>query len=195
MDMFHAKQFHGSAARVDSSAETRACDHPDCGQPGLYPAPKSRTQLREYFLFCLEHVRAYNKAWDYFGGMDTDDIERQIRRDTVWERPTWPLGKWGIPGRNKLNEALKRGFGFDIGGERPRPDPDAAQSRKQSTAEIEAFRVLELSPSVSWAEVKAHYKGLAKRLHPDANGGDKAAEERLKVINQAYSTLKSAMVT
>jgi len=188
------KQFHGSTARVDMSAEVRHCDHPDCDQPGIFPAPKSRAQLREYFLFCLEHVRAYNKAWDYFGGMDTNDIERQIRRDTVWERPTWPLGKWGLSGRNKLNEALKRGFGFDIGGEGPRPDPDASQVRKQSTAEIEAFRVLELNPSVSWAEVKAHYKGLAKRLHPDANGGDKAAEERLKVINQAYSTLKSAMV-
>ena len=29
-----------------------------------------------------------------------------------------------------------------------------------------------------------------KQLHPDANGGDKEAEERLKLINQAYSTLK-----
>ncbi|MFO1060844.1 MAG: DnaJ domain-containing protein, partial [Dongiaceae bacterium] len=36
------------------------------------------------------------------------------------------------------------------------------------------------------------YKSLVKRLHPDANGGDKAAEERLKHINLAYSTLKNS---
>ena len=41
-------------------------------------------------------------------------------------------------------------------------------------------------------EFRARYRALVKRLHPDANGGDKAAEERLKVVNQAYSTLKTA---
>jgi curved DNA-binding protein CbpA len=40
--------------------------------------------------------------------------------------------------------------------------------------------------------LKARYKELVKRHHPDAHGGDKAAEERLKVINQAYSTLKTS---
>lgn len=192
--MSHAKRVQGFATAAEPAAAGPMCDHAACDQPGLYPAPKSRAQLREYFWFCLEHVRAYNKAWDYFGGMDTDDIERQIRRDTVWERPTWPLGRWGIPGRDKLDAALRHGFGFSIGGDVPRPDSDAAQSRKQSTAEIEALRVLELTPPVTWAEVKARYKGLAKRLHPDANGGDKAAEERLKLINRAYSALKSATV-
>ncbi|HVO13870.1 MAG TPA: DnaJ domain-containing protein [Alphaproteobacteria bacterium] len=49
---------------------------------------------------------------------------------------------------------------------------------------------MELKPGVTWDEVKARYKGLAKQLHPDANGGDKLAEERLKLVNQAYGTLK-----
>lgn len=35
------------------------------------------------------------------------------------------------------------------------------------------------------------YKQLVKRFHPDANGGDKAAEERFKEISEAYSYLKS----
>ena len=40
-------------------------------------------------------------------------------------------------------------------------------------------------------EVKRRYKALAKTLHPDTNGGSKKAEERLKHVNQAYSTLKA----
>jgi hypothetical protein len=191
--MRNGKRMHSDEVGAEDAPAAPVCDHADCDQPGLYPAPKSRDQLREYFWFCLEHVRAYNKAWNYFGGVDADGIERQIRRDTVWERPTWPLGRWGFPGRDKLDAALRRAFGFDLGGG-PRPDPNASQSRKPSTAETEALRVLELVPPVTWAEVKARYKGLAKRLHPDANGGDKAAEEQLKLINRAYSALKSAMV-
>ena len=40
-------------------------------------------------------------------------------------------------------------------------------------------------------EVKTRYKELAKRHHPDANGGDRAAEERLKTINLAYAALRA----
>ena len=40
--------------------------------------------------------------------------------------------------------------------------------------------------------LKARYKVLVKLHHPDAHGGDKAAEEKLKIINQAYATLKAS---
>jgi curved DNA-binding protein CbpA len=54
-----------------------------------------------------------------------------------------------------------------------------------------ALAELALAPNATTAEIKKRYKTLAKQLHPDANGGDKSAEERLKVINLAYSTLKN----
>ena len=40
--------------------------------------------------------------------------------------------------------------------------------------------------------IKARYKDLVKRLHPDANGGDRSNEDRLREIIQAYNALKSA---
>ncbi len=43
------------------------------------------------------------------------------------------------------------------------------------------------------ATVKARYKELVKRYHPDANGGDNSAEDRLKGINLAYSVLKNVL--
>jgi hypothetical protein len=166
------------------------CDHTDCDQPGLYRAPKSRDRLNDYFRFCLEHVRAYNKAWNYFDGMGPEEIEHQIRRDTVWDRPTWPLGGWRIPRQEAIDRAFWRAMGLDP--EERATGPAEGPTVKAGPAEQQAFRVLQLKPGVTWNEVKARYKGLAKQLHPDANGGDKAAEEQLKLVNLAYSTLKNS---
>ena len=41
--------------------------------------------------------------------------------------------------------------------------------------------------------MKTRYKELAKRHHPDANGGSRDAEERLKTINLAYAALRSRL--
>ena len=70
----------------------RSCDHPGCIAGGEYRAPKSRLDLHDYYWFCLEHVRAYNSAWNYYVGMSDAEIEAEIRHDTVWQRPTWRLG-------------------------------------------------------------------------------------------------------
>src|SRR5215475_14943554 len=48
--------------------------------------------LRQYYYFCLDHVREYNAAWDYFRGMSATEIERMRRADIVGDRPSWPLG-------------------------------------------------------------------------------------------------------
>jgi DnaJ-domain-containing protein 1 len=66
------------------------------------------------------------------------------------------------------------------------------REREPETAESAALKVLGLTPPVDYAEIRARYIALVKQNHPDANGGDKDAEERLKTINQALSTLKSA---
>jgi curved DNA-binding protein CbpA len=52
---------------------------------------------------------------------------------------------------------------------------------------------LGLSWPTTLDEVKTRYKELAKRHHPDANGGSRDAEERLKTINLAYATLRSRL--
>ena len=70
----------------------RFCDCPGCPEAGRYRAPRARDRLDEYYWFCLDHVREYNSAWDYFEGMGEDEIEAIRRRDTVWQRPSWPLG-------------------------------------------------------------------------------------------------------
>jgi len=178
------------------------CQHPDCELPGVYRAPKSRTQLNEYFWFCLDHVRDYNKAWDYYAGMSQAEIERHVRNDVVGQRPTWPLGKWGAHGPGGRTYAPRSAFIPDDVAEAL---DSAAQARKtrareeqrrnsRLSKEEQALAVLELTAPVTMDEIRTRYRILVKKLHPDANGGDKSAEEQLKVVNQAYSTLKAVAI-
>src|SRR5207247_11273248 len=61
-----------------------------------------------------------------------------------------------------------------------------------ASAREQALAVFDLEPPFTMVRLKARYKVLVKLHHPDANGGDKAAEEKLKIINQAYATLKAS---
>ncbi len=78
----------------DPEAPGQPCDAPGCLNHGEYRAPKSRTNLRAFYWFCLEHVREYNASWDFYKGMSPGEIEQQVRADTHWQRPTWPLRRW-----------------------------------------------------------------------------------------------------
>ena len=170
----------------------RACDHPGCAGEGEYRAPKSRRQLNDYYWFCLDHVREYNRAWDYYAGMKPEQIEAEVRRDTTWQRPSWPLGFWGVQ-EKFLRDRAMHGFSFEFGREAGKDQSEESKQRRQAarSAEEEALVVLDLAPPVDFPRIKARYRELVKIHHPDANGGDKAAEEKLKEINQAYNTLKA----
>lgn len=176
----------------------RPCDHPGCAAGGDFRAPKSRLELDHYHWFCLEHVRAYNVAWNYYAGMSESEIEAEIRRDVVWQRPSWKLGQRHGPGP-RIHDA----FGFygsaehdachgakgNGGGHGRDPASRAASAREQALA------VFDIEPPFTTVRLKARYKALVKEHHPDAHGGDKAAEEKLKIINQAYATLKASYFT
>jgi DnaJ domain len=170
----------------DPDAPGRPCDYAGCTAAGEYRAPKSRSSLNEYWWFCLEHVRAYNATWDFYKGMTPGQIEAQMREDTGWQRPTWPLGRLG--GRF-LNEDALRDPLESLVGSRSR-----AEERLRAvvpSALREPLHTLGLEWPVSLDTLKSRYKELAKRHHPDANGGDRAAEERLKTINLAYAALRT----
>lgn len=174
-------------------AHLRACDHPGCREAGEHRAPKGRDKLNDYYWFCLDHVRDYNKSWDFYAGMSQDEIERHVRQDTTWQRPSWPMGDWRTHERRTRDKVFNGGFAFgaDWSGEEGETRRSAPRPRPR-TAEEEALMALDLPPDADFATIKARYRQLAKQYHPDANGGAKEAEERLKSINQAYTTLKAA---
>lgn len=168
----------------------RPCDHPGCAGGGDFRAPRSRLELNSYYWFCLDHVRAYNSAWNYYAGMSDAEIEAEIRRDTVWQRPTWRLGA-----RHGPSPRVHDPFGFRReGGPAGEHAGGGANGRaaRAASAQAQALAVFDLEPPLTAVALKARYKVLVKLHHPDAHGGDKAAEEKLKIINQAYATLKAS---
>src|ERR687898_3633404 len=54
---------------------------------------------------------------------------------------------------------------------------------------LDLYKVLEVSKEASQDEIRRSYRRLARKYHPDANPGDKKAEDRFKEIQHAYEVL------
>jgi hypothetical protein len=163
------------------------CEWPGCSAQGDYPAPQSPQDLRRFVWYCLAHVREYNKNWNYFAGMDEHQIEAHRRADTTWHRPSWRFGATMGDGTDRVHDP----FGF-FGKAAPGRDEREAEcggARAALGKAGEMMAVLSLEIGFTLEELKGRYKTLVKRHHPDLHGGDRAAEERLKQINEAYSFL------
>ena len=70
--------------------------------------------------------------------------------------------------------------------------PYARPERHLTRLQIIAMDTLQLAHNATLIEIKARYKELVKRFHPDANGGDRGAEERLKQVIKAYGVLRAS---
>jgi DnaJ-domain-containing protein 1 len=130
--------------------------------------------------------------------MSESQIEQHLRSDATWQRPTWPMGFWKTRERTMHDEAMRQ-YGFHDAGESSARNGahnghghNGAAANRMRTPEEEALAVLDLTPPVDFSQIKARYRELAKIHHPDINGGDKVAEETLKRINLAYTTLKAS---
>lgn len=147
----------------------RACAHPSCPKEGLFRAPRGRDGAGGYVWFCLEHIRVYNAAWNYFADASAQDIEKAIRRAAIWDRPTWPLGRSGALARTK----------------------PFATSSSLPEAVRKALAALDLEPPVSLAAIKRQWRVLAKRYHPDSLGGSRAGEEKFHDVQRAFAVLRA----
>ena len=56
---------------------------------------------------------------------------------------------------------------------------------------MDLYKVLEVSKDAPQDEIRRSYRRLARKYHPDANPGDKRAEERFKEVQHAYEVLST----
>ncbi|WP_395666777.1 J domain-containing protein [Methylocella sp.] len=173
--------------REEPVRDAPRCDHPGCAAPGLHRAPQGRLREGQYFFFCLDHVREYNANYNYFNGMSTQDVARYQRDALTGHRPTWAMGGARTTGAAPA-DAAPAGMGAGAFGAGFRAEPERP---RHGVAALRALGVLGLDDTADAAAVKARYKDLVKRLHPDANNGDRSNEDRLREIIRAYKYLSS----
>jgi curved DNA-binding protein CbpA len=189
-------------ARDRRTAGAPACEWPGCACAATHRAPKGRTQEREYWRFCLDHVREYNHSYNYFAGMSPDAVERFQKEAVIGHRPTWKLGLSLGSRFKRLNMnsffsettadpfAFRHEFGNGSAqGGSSRADP---ARRVVRNAARKALHTMGLDEGAQRAEIKGRFKELVKRHHPDANGGDRGSEDKLREIIEAYNFLKAS---
>lgn len=174
-----------------SVVRVRQCDNPNCNQRGEFRAPKSRYNIEDYYWFCLDHVRIYNAAWDYYAGMSVAEIEEALRAGTTWERPTWPMGDRKI--ERNVRAAFKRVFDEDDIESNAEHIHAKAQERgvdPRYAAQLNALRELGLAPPIDFEGIKKRYRDLVKAHHPDVQQSKEEGEEKIKRLNSAFTILK-----
>jgi len=185
-------------AQARAKEEAMMCEWAGCQNKGPHRAPKGRTNSREYWHFCLDHVREYNQSYNFFQGMNSEDVARYQKDALTGHRPTWKMGaNSGAKGESAFDAASDPFQMFaELNGRarwRPGAQQAKAETRKVMNAERKALQVMGLTAGATLVEVKMKYKALVKQHHPDANGGDRSTEDRLIEIIKAYNYLKTVV--
>lgn len=193
--------YYPFGAKEPPRVTAHTCAWPGCCEPAEYKAPRDRT-LKEYDWYCLAHIREFNRKWNYYAEMDESEVEESVRADTTWQRPSWKLGHIHrtLENSTAAYRAFKAGrvrdafrvFDEDMAAaadQRRYNGQYAAGRPPRGSDPDKALRVMDLEWPLTREALKARYKELVKRYHPDLNPGDKAAEERFKAVNHAYRTL------
>ena len=179
----------------------RACDHPGCRVAATARAPKARDMLHEHYWFCQPHAAEYNRNWNFFAGLPDAEIRRRQTEELMTGgRPTWDL-KAGRMSREAAAFAARFGKGaaqnpgmrdpFNMFGGAGQKGPEP-EGRKLGKIERNALADLDLDENADGPKIRARYTELVRRLHPDANNGDRSGENRLQRVIRSYQSLRKA---
>ena len=163
------------------------CDWNNCFEIGEYKAPIEKDNSKNYRLLCLDHIKEFNKNWNYFSGMSDEEVVNFLKSDMTWHKPTQGFSSsdnfFKILWNNALNDGLndlkfKKHF-------------KNTKEFSFNNNDIKAFSILEIAVGLKWDKIQEKFKKLVKKFHPDINAGDKKFEEKLKIITLAYTQLKN----
>ena len=88
------------------------CDWNNCNNIGEYKAPVEKDNSKKYRLLCLEHIKEFNKNWNYFENMNDSEVMEFIKADMTWHKPTQNFSAqdnfFKILWNNALKEELNR---------------------------------------------------------------------------------------
>ncbi|MHA1128156.1 MAG: DnaJ domain-containing protein [Alphaproteobacteria bacterium] len=191
----------GHSGAIETSS--RQCERDGCEKTGKFRAPKSPNNVEEFVWFCQEHIREYNRKWNFFENHTEEEFDEHVESDKVWGRETKPLGDSAKhargTGMDREGQAYKR-FGFDDpyevlganGTLNPEADANRIRQRRLPPTERKALEILDARDSMTKSEIRKVYKSLVKAMHPDLNGGRRDDEERLAEVVWAWEQVKGS---
>jgi len=166
------------------------CEWENCRESGKFKAPVEKDNSKNYKWLCENHIKLFNKSWNYFEGMSQKEIESFLKSDLTWHRPTQEFGSSDNFFNILWNHALSDKFNFFQKDEKI----NNLKNRQLSQKDKDAFTIMGLELNADWSSVQKKFKTLVKKFHPDRNSGNKEFEDKLKKITLAYSHLKLIMI-
>ena len=163
------------------------CDWNNCKELGEYKAPVERDNSKKFRMLCLKHVKEFNKNWNYFSGMNDNQIMNFLKSDMTWHKPTQSFSSSDNFFKVLWNNTLKDEFD----NRKIKSDFNYMRQFKFDNKDIKAFEILGLSVGMKWIKIQKKFKTLVKKFHPDMNLGNKKYEDKLKMITLAYTQLKN----
>jgi hypothetical protein len=143
----------------------------------------------DYRWLCLDHVREFNAAYNFFAGMSADEIMAAQSPIGGWDRETRAFASNGADAPPRWSDfkdpmdalgarfaGVKRAAAMRATG----VDPETAR----------ALKVLGLAPGADLRAIRRAYSDGVRRYHPDRNGGDRRYEAKLQAVLEAYQQLR-----
>ena len=166
------------------------CEWEKCKESGKFKAPLEKDNSKKHRWLCEEHIKLFNKNWNYFEGMSQNEVENFIKSDVTWHRPTQKFGSSDNFFNILWNNAMSDKFNL-FQDERI---INNLNSRKLTAKDRDAFKIMGLESNADWKSIQKKFKTLVKKFHPDKNAGNRKFEDKLKKITLAYSHLKLIMI-
>ena len=166
------------------------CEWENCNKTGKFKAPLEKDNIKNFRWLCENHIKQFNKNWNYFDGMSQKEIEYFLKSDLTWHRPTQKFGSADNFFNILWSNALSDKFNMFNNNKSAHID----KREKLCEKDKDAFKIMGLELSADWTTIQKKFKTLVKKFHPDKNSGDKKYEDKLKKITLAYSHLKMIMI-
>jgi hypothetical protein len=183
-------RFHG---RVPREAP---CAVAGCREPGEFRAPATQQRSPDgpppYRYLCLDHVREFNAGYNFFEGMNADQIMAAQSPTAGWEtesRAFRPAGSADLPPRWADFKDPMDALGARFRQRMYEARREAADPRF-NREEHRALELMGLSPEADRAALRRRYSELVRKYHPDRNGGDRSFEAKLGEVVAAYQLLR-----
>ena len=136
------------------------CDWNKCKKIGEYKAPVEKDNSKKYRLLCLEHVKEFNKNWNYFSGMNDDQVINFLKSDMIWHKPTQSFSSSDNFFKVLWNDTLKDEMDKD----KFKSEYNHMRQFKFDHKDIKAFSILGVSVGLNGKKFKINSKHLSKNF-------------------------------